>query len=203
LLSFKFSAIRKVHIIVLKTQVNEIDTLMPQLDTADHYVNQRDGRYMDMALEQAREAQALGEVPIGAVLVSAEGMVLAAAGNRRETWQDPTAHAELMVLRLAAQRQESWRLLDTTLYVTLEPCVMCMGAIILARVPTLVFGAHDPRAGAVGSIYDFSTDERFNHRVEVRPGVRGAACSTLLSDFFASLRQRRQKRCRPSSPDQG
>lgn len=154
---------------------------------------QRDFYFMDIALEYAKKAQALGEVPIGAVLVSGDGMLLAAAGNRRETWQDPTAHAELMVLRQAAQRLESWRLLDTTLYVTLEPCVMCMGAIILARVPTLVFGAHDPRAGAVGSIYDLSTDERFNHKVEVRAGIRGGACGTLLSDFFASVRQRRRK----------
>ncbi|MFO7831208.1 MAG: tRNA adenosine(34) deaminase TadA [Desulfuromonadaceae bacterium] len=174
---------------------------MPQPDTADDYLTRHDCRYMDMALEQARQAQTLGEVPIGAVLVDEDGMILGAAGNRRETWQDPTAHAELMVLRQAAQRLESWRLLDTTLYVTLEPCVMCMGAIILARVPTLVFGAHDPRAGAVGSIYDFSTDERFNHRVEVRPGVRAASCGALLSDFFAALRQRRQKRGRLSSSD--
>ena len=174
---------------------------MPLLDTADDNLTKRDCRYMDMALEHARQAQTFGEVPIGAVLVDGDGMVLGAAGNRRETWQDPTAHAELIVLRQAAQRLESWRLLDTTLYVTLEPCVMCMGAIILARVPTLVFGAHDPRAGAVGSIYDFATDERFNHRVEVHHGVRGAACSTLLSDFFAALRQRRQKRGRLTSPD--
>lgn len=172
------------------------------LDTVDSYVMQRDCHYMDLALEQAREAQTLGEVPIGAVLVGKDGMVLGSAGNRRESWQDPTAHAELILLRQAAQRLESWRLLDTTLYVTLEPCVMCMGAIILARVPTLVFGAHDPRAGAVGSIYDFSTDGRFNHSVEVRHGVRAAASGALLSDFFASLRQRSQKRRRFSSPGQ-
>jgi tRNA(adenine34) deaminase len=167
---------------------------MPPLVPPDEYLLSRDYRYMDMAIDQAKEAQTLGEVPIGAVLVSGDGMVLAAAGNRRETWQDPTAHAELMVLRQAAQRLGSWRLLDTTLYVTLEPCVMCMGAIILARVPTLVFGAKDPRAGAVGSIYDFSCDERFNHSVEVRSGVRAEECGALLSNFFASLRQRRQKR---------
>ena len=154
---------------------------------------ERDNFYMNLAVEQAMMAQELGEVPIGAVLVDAHGMVLAAAGNRRECWQDPTAHAELIVLRRAAQRLESWRLLNTTMYVTLEPCVMCMGGIILARVPRLVFGALDPRAGACGSIYDFSTDMRFNHRVEVCAGVMGAVCGEMLSDFFASLRARKRK----------
>jgi tRNA(adenine34) deaminase len=193
LLSFKFSAIRTVHIIVLSTQVNEIDVFMPQEDSsACNFTPLQDCHYMNMAVQQAREAQALGEVPIGAVLVDGDGMVIAASGNRRESWQDPTAHAELIVLRQGARRLESWRLLNTTLYVTLEPCVMCMGAIILARVPQLVFGAHDPRAGAVGSIYDLSVDERFNHSVEVRSGVNAAECGAMLSDFFASLRQRRR-----------
>lgn len=178
----------------------KLDIPMPSDQTIDVSTTQRDNQYMDMALAQAREAEALGEVPIGAILVDAHGMVLGAAGNRRERWQDPTAHAELMVLRQAAQRMESWRLLDTTLYVTLEPCVMCMGAIILARVPTLVFGAHDPRAGAVGSIYDFSADARFNHQVEVRSGVRGEESSALLSGFFAALRKRQHKRSRHGEP---
>ncbi len=155
---------------------------------------QSDCHYMEMAIHQAGEAQALGEVPVGAVLVDAQGLVLAAAGNRRETWQDPTAHAELIVLRQAAQRLESWRLLETTLYVTLEPCVMCMGGIVLARIPTLVFGTRDPCAGAAGSIYDFSTDQRLNHQVEVREGICRDQCRAQLAAFFAALRTRKKVR---------
>lgn len=150
-----------------------------------------DERYMQLALEQARQAQLLGEVPIGAVIV-ADGRILAAAGNRRETWQDPTAHAELIALREAAKRTGSWRLEGATLYVTLEPCVMCMGGIILARVPRLVYGARDPRVGAVGSIYDFSCDHRFNHAVGVTEGILAAECSEMLSDFFRQLRQKKK-----------
>jgi len=146
---------------------------------------------MRRALVQARQAQALGEVPIGALLVSG-GQVIAAAGNRRELWQDPTAHAELIVLREAAKRTGSWRLEETTLYVTLEPCIMCMGGIILARIPRVVFGAHDPKAGAVGSLYDLSSDERFNHRVAVTHGVLADECSQMLSTFFQQLRQQKK-----------
>ncbi len=147
--------------------------------------------FMRLALHQAQMAQQLGEVPIGAVLVH-NGRIVARAGNRRELWHDPTAHAEQIVLRQAAQRLGSWRLEDTTLYVTLEPCVMCMGAIILARVPQLVYGAADPRAGAVGSIYDFSGDERFNHKVEVVSGVLAQECGEMLSNFFSQLRRRKK-----------
>ncbi|OQY23044.1 MAG: tRNA-specific adenosine deaminase [Desulfobacteraceae bacterium 4572_35.2] len=125
-----------------------------------------DKKYMDLALAQAQQAESLGEVPIGAVLVINDRLI-AAAGNRRELWQDPTAHAELIVLREAAKRVESWRLDEATLYVTLEPCVMCMGGIILSRIARLVYGARDPKAGAVGSIYNLAVDERFNHNVEV------------------------------------
>lgn len=164
---------------------------------------QPDCYYMEMALQQAREAQALGEVPVGAVLVDAQGQVVAAAGNRRETWQDPTAHAELIVLRQAARRMESWRLLDTTLYVTLEPCVMCMGALILARIPQLVFGTRDPCAGASGSIYDFATDQRFNHQIEVREGVCRAQCRAQLTDFFAAVRARNKVRAGAPGADSG
>ncbi|MDY0213714.1 MAG: tRNA adenosine(34) deaminase TadA [Desulfuromonadaceae bacterium] len=164
------------------------------MNTEEEHGLQPDCHYMEMALQQAREAQALGEVPVGAVLVDAQGRVLAAAGNRRETWQDPTAHAELIVLRQAAQRMESWRLLDTTLYVTLEPCVMCMGGIILARIPQLVFGTQDPCAGAAGSIYNFATDQRFNHQVEVREGVCREQCRAQLADFFAAVRARKKIR---------
>ncbi len=136
---------------------------------------------------EAAAAQRLGEVPIGAVLVR-DGRVIARGHNLRETSNDPTTHAEMIAIRQAAADLGSWRLLDCTLYVTLEPCVMCMGAIILARIPRLVFGCRDPRVGAAGSIYDFSQDQRFNHRVKVTEGVLGAECSEALSRFFRELR---------------
>jgi tRNA(adenine34) deaminase len=146
-----------------------------------------DHRFMRVALDEALAARAEGEVPIGAVVVL-NGEIIGCGHNRRETAEDPTAHAEMLAIRQAAEAIGHWRLLETTLYVTLEPCVMCMGAIILARIPRLVFACRDPRAGAVGSIYDFSQDERFNHRVAVSEGVLGAECSELLSGFFRELR---------------
>jgi len=142
---------------------------------------------MQAALEEASIAKSLGEVPIGAV-VTCNGEIIGRGHNLRETSNDPTAHAEMVAIRQAAESIGHWRLLDTTLYVTLEPCVMCMGAIILARIPRLVYACRDPRAGAVGSIYDFSLDERFNHKVEVIEGVLGEECSQLLSGFFQQLR---------------
>jgi len=148
--------------------------------------------YMEQALLEARRAEEIGEVPIGAVLVHG-GSVVGRGSNRRETDQDPTAHAEMLAIREAARALGSWRLLDTTLYVTLEPCTMCMGAIILARIPRLVYACRDPRAGAVGSIYDFSRDERFNHRVEVTEGVLETECSQLLSGFFQRLRDDKKR----------
>ncbi len=147
---------------------------------------------MEMALCEAREAEKLGEVPIGAVLVHGE-RVIGRGHNRRETSNDPTTHAEMIAIREAAAALDSWRLLDTTLYVTLEPCVMCMGAVILARIPRLVFACRDPRAGAVGSIYDFSSDMRFNHRVTVSEGILEQECSALLSGFFRRLREEKRK----------
>lgn len=147
---------------------------------------------MEMALCEAREAEKLGEVPIGAVLVHGE-RVIGRGHNRRETSNDPTTHAEMIAIREAAAALDSWRLLDTTLYVTLEPCVMCMGAVILARIPRLVFACRDPRAGAVGSIYDFSSDLRFNHRVAVSEGILEQECSALLSGFFRRLREEKRK----------
>lgn len=147
-----------------------------------------DKLFMHEALKLAQLAQTFGEVPIGAVIVY-EGKIIGQGYNRRETSQDPTTHAEMIAIRQAAAHLGSWRLLDCTLYVTLEPCVMCMGAIILARIPRLVYGCRDPRVGAVGSIYDFSVDERFNHRVETAEGVLGEECSTLLSGFFQELRK--------------
>jgi tRNA(adenine34) deaminase len=146
-----------------------------------------DNFFMRKALKSAQLAKELGEVPIGAVLVH-EGQIIGQGYNLRETSQDPTTHAEMMAIRQAAAHLGSWRLLDCTLYVTLEPCVMCMGAIILARIPRLVFGCRDPRVGAAGSIYDFSSDMRFNHRVATSEGVLGEECSALLSRFFQELR---------------
>jgi len=146
---------------------------------------------MQQALVEAETAARLGEVPIGAVVVRG-GEVIGRGYNLREATNDPTTHAEMVAIRQAAAALDSWRLLDCTLYVTLEPCVMCMGAIILARIPRLVFACRDPRAGAVGSIYDFSRDERFNHRVEVTEGVLASECSELLSGFFQSLRARKK-----------
>ena len=152
---------------------------------------EQDRDFMREALSEAAAAQRLGEVPIGAVVVQ-DGRIIARGYNLRETSNDPTTHAEMVAIRQAAGVLDSWRLLDCTLYVTLEPCVMCMGAIILGRIPRLVFGCRDPRAGAVGSIYDFSTDNRFNHRVAVTEGVLGEECSEILSSFFRDLRSRKK-----------
>ncbi|MCK4536176.1 MAG: tRNA adenosine(34) deaminase TadA [Desulfuromonadales bacterium] len=147
----------------------------------------QDIQFMREALLEAELARQKGEVPIGAVIVL-DGAIVGRGHNLRETSNDPTTHAEMVAIREAAEHIDHWRLLDTTLYVTLEPCTMCMGATILARIPRLVFGCRDPRAGAVGSIYDFSQDERFNHKVEVTEGVLSEECSQLLSGFFKELR---------------
>jgi tRNA(adenine34) deaminase len=141
---------------------------------------------MRLALDQARMAARHGDVPVGAVVVDQAGSVLAAAGNEREIRRDPTAHAELLALREASRRLRSWRLSGLTLVVTLEPCTMCAGALVLARVARLVFGAFDPKAGAVSSLFDVVRDPRLNHRVDVRGGVLEAECSALLRDFFAN-----------------
>ena len=140
---------------------------------------------MLLALDQARLAARHGDVPVGAVVIDQAGNALAAAGNEREIRHDPTAHAELLALREASRRLQSWRLTGLTLVVTLEPCTMCAGALVLGRVARLVFGAFDPKAGAVSSLFDVLRDPRLNHRVEVRGGVLEAECSALLKDFFA------------------
>lgn len=147
-----------------------------------------DTRFMQQALTLARSAPLIGEVPIAAVLVH-EGIVIAQAHNLRETRQDPTAHAEVIVIQDAARHMGSWRLIDTTLYVTLEPCTMCIGAIVLARIPRLVFGATDPKAGACGSIMNIPPEPRLNHRVEVVGGVCAEESQALLQDFFRQLRK--------------
>ena len=141
---------------------------------------------MGLALDQARAAAEHGDVPIGAVILNEAGAVVAAAGNRREVDRDPTAHAEILALRGAAAAADSWRLAGHTLVVTLEPCTMCAGALVLARVETLVFGAYDPKAGAVASLFDVVRDPRLNHRVDVRGGILEAECGGLLTDFFGS-----------------
>ena len=140
---------------------------------------------MQLALDQARLAAMHGDVPVGAVVIDQAGTVLASAGNEREIRHDPTAHAEILALREASRRLRSWRLTGLTLVVTLEPCTMCAGALVLARVARLIFGAFDPKAGAVSSLFDVVRDPRLNHRVEVRGGILEAECGALLKDFFA------------------
>jgi tRNA(adenine34) deaminase len=144
-------------------------------------------RMMTLALERAREAEGHGDVPIGAVIAHGEE-VLAAAGNERELRRDPTAHAEILAIRAAAETLGGWRLPGTTLYVTLEPCAMCAGAIVLARIPAVVYGAPDPKAGAAGSVLDVLAEPALNHRPEVTGGVLEAESAALLRDFFASRR---------------
>lgn len=146
---------------------------------------------MAAAMQEAAAAETLAEVPIGAIIVK-DGQIIGRGHNLRETEQDPTAHAEMIAIRQAAEQLGSWRLIDCSLYVTLEPCVMCMGAIILARIPQLVYACRDPKVGAVGSIYNFSTDERFNHQVQVKEGVMQQECSAQLSGFFRKLREEKK-----------
>jgi tRNA(adenine34) deaminase len=146
-----------------------------------------DERWMQIAIDEARLALAHGDVPVGAVVVH-QGEVVGAGHNERERRQDPTAHAETLALQRAARRRGSWRLLDTVLYVTLEPCAMCAGAIVLARVPRVVYGTTDPKAGAAGSVLDVLAEPRLNHRPAVEGGVLAADCAALLTDFFAARR---------------
>jgi tRNA(adenine34) deaminase len=147
------------------------------------------GAWMEAALDEARLAIAHGDVPVGAIVVHRPtGEVVARAHNERELRADPTAHAELLALRTASEINGSWRLDAHALVVTLEPCPMCAGAAWSARVPVLVYGAADPKAGAAGSLYNFAADPRLNHATEVVGGVRAAECGRLLSEFFASRR---------------
>jgi tRNA(adenine34) deaminase len=146
--------------------------------------------FMQNALLQAKRAGQMGEIPIGAVLVSADGEVLARTHNHTIGRCDPTAHAEILALREAAGRVSNYRLPGTTLYVTVEPCPMCMGAVIHARVARVVFGAHDPKWGAAGSLYDFAADRRFNHRPEIVAGVLAEECRELMQAFFRAKRIR-------------
>jgi tRNA(adenine34) deaminase len=144
-------------------------------------------RAMGLALEQARLAEAHGDVPIGAAILR-DGEPLALAGNERELRRDPTAHAEVLAIRAAAEALGGWRLPGTVLYVTLEPCAMCAGAIVLARIPTVVIGAPDPKAGAAGSVLDVLREPALNHRPEVIAGIREEECANLLRQFFNARR---------------
>lgn len=146
-----------------------------------------DLRFMTLALDEARKAGQRGEVPVGALLVQ-NGSVVASRGNERELRRDPTAHAEMLVLRDAAAILGGWRVLDATLYVTLEPCPMCAGALVQARVARLVYGAPDPKAGAAGSVLDLTGHAKLNHRVEVSGGLLAEESGTIMKGFFANRR---------------
>lgn len=144
--------------------------------------------YMELAIAEAIKAGQKGEIPIGAVLVSEKWDILASAHNQVICQADPTAHAEMLALREAAQKVMNYRLLNTILYVTVEPCIMCMGALIHARVSRIVFGANDPKWGGAGSLYNFTEDNRFNHQPEIIRGICGDKCRKLIQDFFRSKR---------------
>jgi tRNA(adenine34) deaminase len=143
---------------------------------------------MALALSEAKKAGQMGEVPIGAILVSENGTILSATHNRTIDLADPTAHAEILALREAARKINNYRLLNTALYVTVEPCIMCMGAIVHARISRVVFGASDPKWGAAGSLYNYAEDDRLNHRLEITKGVCEQDCRTLMQDFFRAKR---------------
>ena len=150
--------------------------------------NNQDLAFMRVALEEAARAPTIGEVPIAAVVVRGS-QILAQAHNYRELWQDPTAHAEIIAIRTAATALGTWRLTETTLYVTVEPCSMCIGAIILARIPRVVFGAWDAKAGACGSVFDLPSEPKLNHRVAVTGGVLEQESQALMQKFFKELRE--------------
>jgi tRNA(adenine34) deaminase len=144
--------------------------------------------FMELALQEAEKAGQIGEVPVGAILVSEDGEILSAAHNQTIKLADPTAHAEILAVRQAAHKIDNYRLLNTTLYVTVEPCIMCMGAIVHARISKVVFGTTDPKWGAAGSLYNYAKDDRLNHRVEIASGVCAEDCRRLMQDFFRAKR---------------
>jgi tRNA(adenine34) deaminase len=152
--------------------------------------NKIDVQWMELALQEAAQAARENEVPVGAVIVSGEETLLARAHNTRQGDRDPTEHAELKVIRTAAREQGTWQLVDCTIYVTLEPCAMCAGALVNARIKRLVYGCADPKGGAVRTLYTICDDPRLNHRLDVRFGVLAERCADLLSSFFARLRDR-------------
>ena len=145
---------------------------------------------MRLAIKEAEKAITHDDVPVGAVILGPDGTVIGSGHNERELLQDPSAHAEMLAIRQAAEHIGYWRLLDTTLYVTLEPCAMCAGAIVLARIPRVVYGTTDPKAGAAGSVLDVLREPRLNHRPQVTKDVLQPECAALLKDFFAARRRR-------------
>ncbi|WP_163969247.1 tRNA adenosine(34) deaminase TadA [Oceanobacillus halotolerans] len=150
-----------------------------------------DEQFMDIAIQEAKKAEELNEVPIGAVIVR-DNEIIASGYNLRESTQETLSHAELIAIRQANEAIGSWRLEDCTLYVTLEPCPMCAGAIVQSRIKRVVYGASDPKAGCAGTLMNLLQDERFNHQVAVEPGVLGEASSSLLTNFFRSLRKKKK-----------
>ena len=154
--------------------------------TGEH---RKDVEFMSVALEEAQEAFSLGEVPVGAILVQ-KNTIIARGHNQREWQQDPTAHAEMLVMQQAANRLHSWRLIDTTLYVTLEPCLMCAGAMLQARISRLVFGTVDRKAGACGSLFTVHQDSRLNHQIDILHGIHEKSCRHILQEFFQQLRKK-------------
>lgn len=155
-------------------------------------VFETDRSFMRIAIEEAKKAEAIGEVPIGAVIVK-DGEIIARAHNLRETSQNAVTHAELSAIQDACKEVGSWRLEETTLYVTLEPCPMCAGAILQSRIPRVVYGARDPKGGCVDSLYHLLNDSRFNHECEVAEGVIADECGEMLSSFFRSLREKKKE----------
>lgn len=145
--------------------------------------------YMNIALGEAEKAMEKDEVPIGAVLIDKTGKILASTHNQVISMADPTAHAEILAIRKAGHKISNYRLLNSTLYVTIEPCMMCMGAVVHARISKLVFGAYDPKWGSAGSLYDFSDDKRLNHRLEILSGVCEKECKLLIQRFFRNKRK--------------
>lgn len=164
---------------------NHIDTASQE----DLDLDQADRKFMALALRLAKAAERKGEVPIGAVIVDKSGKILARSGNVREQTLSTLGHAELAVIHRACRKLKSWRLIDCTLYVTLEPCFMCAGALVQARVGRVVFGTHDPKAGAVESLANIGADSRLNHRFEIKSGVLGDECAAILKDFFKKKRK--------------
>ncbi|WP_214750036.1 MULTISPECIES: tRNA adenosine(34) deaminase TadA [unclassified Exiguobacterium] len=153
---------------------------------------ERDERFMQLAIEEAKKAEAIGEVPIGCVIVKGDE-VIATGHNRRETDLLAAAHAEMIAIESANRSLGNWRLEDCELYVTLEPCPMCAGAIVLSRVKRVIFGAHDPKGGCCGTLMNLVQDERFNHQADVTENVLAEECGRLLTDFFRALRERKKQ----------
>lgn len=150
-----------------------------------------DKYFMKLALEEAKKAREIGEVPIGAIIVKDE-KIIARGYNKREILKSPLAHAEIIAINESSEELDSWRLLDCTMYVTIEPCIMCAGAVVNSRIQRLVIGAMDPKMGACGSVVDLVRNEKFNHSVDLTYGVLGEECSKIIKDFFKDLREKKK-----------